>query len=53
MLEVVTAALPDVDLKLETYDFGGSAIDKYGEPLTQAAFEACKSADAILLGECA
>lgn len=52
VLEVASAALPDVDLKLETHDFGGGAIDKYGEPLTEATLEACKSADAILMGKC-
>ncbi|KAI0775350.1 3-isopropylmalate dehydrogenase [Irpex lacteus] len=50
VLEVASAALTDVDLKLETHDFGGGAIDKYGEPLTEATLEACKSADAILMG---
>ena len=51
MLEVVSAALPDVDLKLEKHDFGGCSIDKVGVPLTDATLEACKSADAILMGE--
>ena len=51
MLEAVSASLTDVELKLETHEFGGAAIDKYGEPLTNATLEACKSADAILLGK--
>lgn len=51
VLEVVSAASTDVEIKLETHDFGGCSIDKNGEPLTAATFEACKSADAILLGK--
>ena len=50
MLEVVSAASTDVEIKLETHDFGGIAIDKHGEPLPASTLEACKSADAILLG---
>ncbi|KIP12745.1 hypothetical protein PHLGIDRAFT_81226 [Phlebiopsis gigantea 11061_1 CR5-6] len=50
VLETVSASLTDVELKLETHEFGGAAIDKYGEPLTNATLEACKTADAILLG---
>ena len=52
MLEVVSAASTDVEIKLETHDFGGIAIDKHGEPLPASTLEACKSADAILLGTC-
>jgi 3-isopropylmalate dehydrogenase len=29
---------------------GGSAIDEYGDPLPQATLEACRQADAVLLG---
>jgi isocitrate/isopropylmalate dehydrogenase len=50
VLEVVTAASTDVELKLETHEFGGCAIDKTGEALTDATLQACKSADAILMG---
>lgn len=52
VLEAVTAASSDVELKLETHEFGGCSIDNHGEPLTDATLEACKSADAILMGEC-
>ncbi|GJE84354.1 3-isopropylmalate dehydrogenase [Phanerochaete sordida] len=50
VLEVVSSAYTDVEIKLETHDFGGCSIDKHGEPLTAATLEACKTADAILLG---
>jgi len=50
VLEVVSATSTDVEIKLETHDFGGAAIEKHGEPLTAATLEACKTADAILLG---
>ncbi|MEJ1098352.1 MULTISPECIES: 3-isopropylmalate dehydrogenase [unclassified Pseudoxanthomonas] len=32
------------------YDIGGIAIDKTGEPLPAATLEACRKADAVLLG---
>src|SRR5687767_11649902 len=34
----------------EEHDFGGIAIDKHGHPFPDATLEACKGADAILLG---
>src|SRR5690625_1610249 len=34
----------------EQHEIGGSAYDKYGEPLTDETVNACLSADAILLG---
>ncbi|WFD42252.1 3-isopropylmalate dehydrogenase [Malassezia psittaci] len=37
-------------LELNSYDFGGAAIDSAGEPLPETTLKACKSADAILLG---
>ena len=40
----------DVKLQLQSYDFGGAAIDATGEPLPAATLKACKEADAILLG---
>lgn len=38
------------DYDLETHDFGGIAIDNHGEPLPESTLNACKNADAILLG---
>ncbi|WFD33557.1 3-isopropylmalate dehydrogenase [Malassezia cuniculi] len=37
-------------LEMTSYDFGGAAIDSAGEPLPAATLDACKAADAILLG---
>ncbi len=34
----------------EEYAIGGDAIDKFGEPLPTATLEACREADAVLLG---
>ena len=35
---------------MEERPMGGNAIDTYGDPLPQATLEACRAADAILLG---
>lgn len=37
-------------LSFEEHDFGGVAIDRHGTPLPQATLEACRTADAVLLG---
>ena len=50
VLEAVSAAAKDFELKLETRDFGGASIDKHGIPLTDETLKACQEADAILLG---
>ncbi|MEH7118277.1 3-isopropylmalate dehydrogenase [Neobacillus vireti] len=34
----------------ETHEIGGAAIDQYGTPLPDSTVEACKQADAVLLG---
>ncbi len=38
------------DFSFAEHDLGGIAIDRHGEPLPAATLDACKSADAILLG---
>lgn len=38
------------EYQLKSYDFGGAAIDSQGVPLPDDTLEACKNADAILLG---
>jgi 3-isopropylmalate dehydrogenase len=45
----VLAVLP---VEVETVDlpFGGAAIDEFGEPLPEQTLEACRSAQAVLLG---
>ncbi len=45
----VLEALP-VDVELVALPFGGAAIDETGEPLPAETLEACRSADAVLLG---
>ncbi|KAH9965790.1 3-isopropylmalate dehydrogenase [Russula dissimulans] len=50
VLKAVFDGLPDVELKLETHLFGGCAIDEVGEPLPASTLQACKEADAILMG---
>ncbi|KIY69730.1 3-isopropylmalate dehydrogenase [Cylindrobasidium torrendii FP15055 ss-10] len=50
VLEVVAAASSDFELKLETHNFGGCAIDETGEPLPESTLKACQEADAILMG---
>ena len=45
----VLDALP-LELELETHLFGGAAIDAVGDPLPSETLEACRHADAVLLG---
>jgi len=40
----------DLNLDLQTELIGGAAIDATGEPLPQKSLDACRSADAIILG---
>lgn len=37
-------------LSFESHHFGGAAIDAHGEPLPESTLDACRDADAILLG---
>ncbi|KIO32844.1 hypothetical protein M407DRAFT_4321 [Tulasnella calospora MUT 4182] len=50
VLQVVANSRPDVTLLIEKHDFGGNAIDNHGVPLPDATLDACKAADAILMG---
>jgi 3-isopropylmalate dehydrogenase len=50
VLKTVSAASAEFDLQLESYDFGGCAIDSTGEPLPAATLKACQEADAVLMG---
>lgn len=50
MLEVVSAASQEVEIKLESHEFGGCAIDSTGQPLPDSTLKACREADAILMG---
>lgn len=42
----------DLKLDLKSYDFGGAAIDNHGVPLPDETLNACKEADAVLMGTC-
>lgn len=37
-------------LTFRAHDFGGVAIDRHGEPLSQSTLEACQESDGVLLG---
>jgi 3-isopropylmalate dehydrogenase len=50
VLETIFSESPEVELKLDTQLFGGCAIDQTGEPLPASTLQACKEADAILMG---
>lgn len=52
VLEAISEASIDFDLKLESHEFGGCAIDSTGEPLPASTLKACQEANAILMGEC-
>jgi 3-isopropylmalate dehydrogenase len=43
------AAQLEIGFRFDEFPFGGSAIDKFGEPLPAETLAACQSADAILL----
>ena len=51
ILDAVSDGSDSFELKLESYPFGGNAIDSVGEPLPAATLKACQEADAILMGE--
>jgi len=50
ILKAVSDASTSFELKLESYAFGGNAIDSVGEPLPAVTLKACQEADAILMG---
>ncbi|TFK55585.1 3-isopropylmalate dehydrogenase [Heliocybe sulcata] len=50
VLQAVASKVVDVELKIQSYDFGGCAIDATGEALPAATLQACQEADAILMG---
>ena len=51
VLEAISVVSSDFELKLETHLFGGRAIDELGEALPASTLQACKEADAILMGK--
>ncbi len=40
----------DLGLRFSEHDFGGVAIDRHGLPLPDSTLEACRNADAVILG---
>ncbi len=50
VMEAAMRVLEPLPLELATQPFGGEAIAKFGTPLPDATLEACKQADAVLLG---
>ncbi|MCH6265569.1 3-isopropylmalate dehydrogenase [Neobacillus citreus] len=50
--EVLTAIAEEYNhtFSFETHEIGGAAIDQYGTPLPETTVDACKQADAVLLG---
>ncbi|EDR12312.1 3-isopropylmalate dehydrogenase [Laccaria bicolor S238N-H82] len=50
VLQTVSELSSDFELKLESHEFGGCAIDSTGEPLPPSTLKACQEADAILMG---
>src|SRR5699024_8762387 len=51
-LEILSQLSSDFNFnyEIETHDFGAIAIDNHGTPLPDTTLNACKQADAILLG---
>ena len=49
-LNVLAPAMPDVRLDLTTHAVGAGAYRDSGDPLPESALEACRNADAVLLG---
>lgn len=50
VLEAISDRSPEIELSLEKHLFGGCAIDEVGEALPASTLQACKEADAILMG---
>ena len=49
LLEIISNKY-NFNYQIEHHEFGGASIDTFGEPLTEKTLNACKRADAILLG---
>ena len=50
VLEAVASALPELGLTFSEVSVGAGEYLKSGDPLPESAYEACKKADAVLLG---
>ena len=45
------SAKTDLELDIESHHFGGAGIDNHGDPCPESTLNACKNANAVLLGE--
>jgi 3-isopropylmalate dehydrogenase len=52
VMEAATRVLESLplDIEVESYPFGGGAIETHGDPLPAETLAACRAADAVLLG---
>jgi 3-isopropylmalate dehydrogenase len=50
ILKTIESAKPDIKFNFQEHLLGGCSINAHGNPLTDEALQAAKSADAILLG---
>lgn len=50
VLKLAISTASEVQISIESYDFGGIAIDKHGVPLPDDTLKACKEAHGILMG---
>jgi 3-isopropylmalate dehydrogenase len=50
VLEAVAGRVPGLAFQFETHSVGAAEYLKSGDPLPEAAFAACRAADAVLLG---
>ncbi|KAF8341262.1 Isopropylmalate dehydrogenase-like domain-containing protein, partial [Cantharellus anzutake] len=50
VLQQAISKAPGIQVSIESYDFGGIAIDKHGNPLPENTLKACKEAHGILMG---
>lgn len=50
VLETATSSISGVKISIESFDFGGIAIDNHSNPLPDVTLNACKEAHGILLG---
>ncbi|QKX62064.1 uncharacterized protein TRUGW13939_09220 [Talaromyces rugulosus] len=50
ILRVIEKYRDDIQFNFQEHPLGGASIDAHGEPLTDAALSAAKSADAVILG---
>jgi 3-isopropylmalate dehydrogenase len=50
ILKTIESVKPDIKFNFQEHLMGGCSINAHGNPLTDEALQAAKSADAIMLG---